>query len=393
MPDVRGNGRKEKLLVLAILGWLMIVSPRSAGAQDWVWTREVVDTFGVASSLSVDDTGSIHISYGGDVGLKYGYRPAGTKSRWFTLGLGGGVNYTNLKIDRQGNPHLCATYLSLPLRYAHYNGKIWDIQQIAPEDNMSVQAQCSVAIAPDGTPHLSWYRLDPEYKHLRYAALKDGAWQTRTVDFDEQTGKWNSMIIGPDGNPDITYDAFIKGLLKFAHWNGKEWNIKVVDQRGAHGQDYSLGMGSCLFFDSHNIAHISYYTDSELRYASQDGQTWKIETVDGIRPTGSWVDYRSSLMFDKDGAPHISYEDFGVLKHAYKYGDHWRVQVIAPSGAVRSRYSSMAVDAKANIIYIAYKDPVDGSLKVAVGNKVESSPSAVGEKKIIKNETVMDHRY
>ena len=166
-----------------------------------------------------------------------------------------------------------------------------------------------------------------------------------------------------------------------------------MDQRGAHGQDYSLGMGSCLFFDSHNIAHISYYTDSELRYASQDGQTWKIETVDGIRPTGSWVDYRSSLMFDKDGAPHISYEDFGVLKHAYKYGDHWRVQVIAPSGAVRSRYSSMAVDAKANIIYIAYKDPVDGSLKVAVGNKVESSPSAVGEKKIIKNETVMDHRY
>src|SRR6266404_4252800 len=83
----------------------------------------------------------------------------------------------------------------------------------------------------------------------------------------------------------------------------------------------------------------------------------------------------------------------GMPRRTVKYGDHWRVQVIAPSGAVRSRYSSMAVDAKANIIYIAYKDPVDGSLKVAVGNKVESSPSAVGEKKIIKNETVMDHRY
>jgi len=170
-------------------------------------------------------------------------------------------------------------------------------------------------------------------------------------------------------------------LLKFAHWDGKEWNIRVVDHRGAHGQDYSLGMGSCLFLDSHDIAHISYYSDSELRYASQDGQTWKVETVVGIRPTGSWVDYRSSLMFDKDGVPHISYEDSGVLKHAYKDGDHWRVQVIAPSGAVKSRYSSMAVDAKANIIYIAYKDPADGSLKVAVGTKVEPSQSPVDEKK------------
>jgi hypothetical protein len=139
-------------------------------------------------------------------------------------------------------------------------------------------------------------------------------------------------------------------------------------------------MGSCLFIDSHNIAHTSYYSDSQLRYASQDGQTWKVETVDEIRPTGGWVDYRSSLMFDKDGVPHISYEDFGVLKHAYKDGDHWRVQVIA-GGAPRSRFSSMAVDAKANIIYIAYKDPADGSLKVAVGNKVERSQSAGGEKK------------
>ena len=384
MSGVVRNGRKEKAFVLTNLVWLMLVSPGSASAQDWAWTREVVDTFGVASSLAVDAAGNVHISYGGDGGLKYGYRPADTKSRWFTVGLGGGVNYTNLRTDQQGNPHLCATYLSLPLRYAHYDGKTWAIQQIAPEDNMSVSAQCSVAVEPNGTPHLSWYRLppdDPEYKHLRYAALQDGVWLMRTVDFDTQTGKWNSMVIGPDGKPDITYDAFVKGLLKFAHWDGKEWNIRVVDHRGAHGLDYSLGMGNCLFLDSHDIAHISYYSDSELRYASQDGQTWMVETVDEIRPTGGWVDYRSSLMFDKDGVPHISYEDFGVLKHAYKDGDHWRVQVIAPSGATRSRFSSMAVDAKANIIYIAYKDPADGSLKVAVGHKVEPSQPAVDEKK------------
>jgi hypothetical protein len=162
---------KEKSLLLATLAYLVLGLPSPVRAQDWTWTKEVADTSGASMSLAADDLGNVHISYQGQGGLQYGYRPAGANSKWFTMSLGGGAAFTNLRLDKQGNPHICATYLSLPLRYAHYDGKTWDIQKIAPEDTMTVQAQCSVAIAADGTPHLTWYRIDVGYAHLRYATL------------------------------------------------------------------------------------------------------------------------------------------------------------------------------------------------------------------------------
>lgn len=378
MLDSLKRGFKPALLLSAVLLCLPTFSPFAAGTQDWVWTRETVDSSGEAMSLAADPAGNIHLSYGGQGGLRYGYRPAGLKSHWFTMALGGGVSYTNIKADLNGNPHLCATYLSLPLRYAHYDGKRWDIQPIAPEDTMSVQAQCSVAISKDGTPHVAWYRLPGGFgnNHIRYAVLKDGAWLMQTLDFDEQSGKWNWMVADQSGNPDVSYDAYVKGELKFAHWDGKDWNKQIVDHRGAHGADYSLGEGSSLALDAKGHGHISYYSDTELRYASQEGDTWKVETVEKIQPTGAFVDYRSTLLFDKDGVPHISYEDLGVVKHAFKIGDEWQVQVIAPRGATTSRYNSMAIDVASDLIYIAYVDPLDSSLKVAVGRRAPASEAA-----------------
>jgi hypothetical protein len=360
--------RQESAVFLFIVS-LFFLLPPSAHAQSWTWTKELVDTYGSAMSLASDDAGNVHLSYGGGSGLKYGYRPVGADSKWFTMTLGGGVAYTNLKLDKEGNPNICVTYLSLPLRYVHYDGKSWDTQHIAPEDTMGVQAQCSVVVASHGTPHLSWYRLGEGTNHIRYAVLKDGAWLMHTLDFDTQSGKWHWMTLDPDGNPDISYDAFVRGVLKFAHFDGKEWNIQQVDIRGAHGQDYSLGMGSSLMFDSQGKPHISYYSDTEMRHAWLDGQKWKVETVDRISPTGAFSDYRSTILLDKDGVQHISYEDGGIVKHAYKDGEQWRIQVIAPTGASKSRFNSMAIDTKQNIVYIAYQDALDHSLKVAVGHK------------------------
>jgi hypothetical protein len=184
------------------------------------------------------------------------------------------------------------------------------------------------------------------------------------------------MVVDSQGNPAITYDAYIKGLLKFAHWDGKNWTIRIVDSRGAHGSDYNLGMGNHLVLDGEGNAHISYYSGSEMRYARQEGQTWRVETVDRITPTGAFADFRSSIVLDKNGLPHISYEESGVLKHAYRDGEAWRIQVVAPNGKSSSRFNSMAIDPKQNVLYLAYQDPVDGSLQVAVGREVAPSQGA-----------------
>jgi hypothetical protein len=386
MHDIRRMFHKLQGFATAMVVWLTLLS-NSAAAQNWSWTKETIDTSGTATALAVDSGGNVHVSYNAG-GLKYGFRPAGRESHWFTMKLGGGVNYTGITTDSKNYAHICSTYLSLPLRYAHFNGKDWVIEEIAPEDNMSVQVQCSVAISPDGTPHLSWYRIPPNdlsYAHMRYAVLKDGVWQMRTLDFDMQTGKWESMVVDSQGNPAISYDAYIKGLLKLARWDGKDWIIRVVDYRGAHGSDYNLGMGSHVMLDAAGNAHISYYTTNEIRYARQEGQNWKIETVDRIVPTGTAADFRSFIVLDKDGRPHISYEDAGVLKHAYWDRQAWRIQVIAPTGQSSSRFNSMAVDPKENILYVAYQDPVDSSLQVVVGRELVPLQTATTKRDNGKN--------
>lgn len=379
MRSARQNWKLGAMASVAV-AFLLLLS-RSAAAQDWSWTKETVDTSGKSTSLATDSDGNVHISYGADgEGLKYGFRPAGRASRWFTLLLGGGVNYTDIKVDQRGNAQICVTYLSLPLRFWHFDGKEWGHPyEIAPDDKMGVEWSCSIGISNDGTRSASWYRIGPDNTaHMRYAVLIDGIWQMKTLDFAEQTGKFESMVVDSQGNPNISYDAFVNGELKFAHWDGKDWVIRIVDSRGRSGSDYNLGMGNHLALDSEGNAHISYYTTNLLRYAAQEGQGWKIQDVASVKPTGSAVDFRSSVVLDKDGRPHISYEDFGTLKHAYWDGQAWRIQIIAPRGRSASRFSSMAIDPKENILYIAFQDPVDGSLQVAVGRKVAHSLPAAG---------------
>jgi hypothetical protein len=86
------------------------------------------------------------------------------------------------------------------------------------------------------------------------------------------------------------------------------------------------------------------------------------------------------LLFDSDGFPHIAYEDHGALKHAYFDGKEWNIDVVAPTGITLSRFSSMGIDAKRNILYLAYQDPLDGSLRVAIGRKSKQPQTVAGTK-------------
>jgi hypothetical protein len=86
--------------------------------------------------LAADTAGNVHISYGANKGgLSYGFRPAGVNTKWYTMVLGGGVSFTNLKLDQRSNPRICSTYYTLPLRYAHLEDKGRD-EEVAPEDNI-----------------------------------------------------------------------------------------------------------------------------------------------------------------------------------------------------------------------------------------------------------------
>ena len=79
--------------------------------------------------------------------------------------------------DRGGNPHICVSFGVL-MYVALVNHK-WVTQQVDPGSG-TISYHCSIAVTPDGTPHVGWYHEflpgGAQYSHFRHAELENGAW-------------------------------------------------------------------------------------------------------------------------------------------------------------------------------------------------------------------------
>ena len=364
----------------ALLFFFFLVSGNTR-AQSWSWTYDLIDLPAKFPSLAVDSSSNLHISYADSTGaLKYGFRPAGS-AKWFFMVLDKqlGAFTTKLTLDSNNNPHVC--YTPGIIKYAHFEGKRWQTIQIA-KDSGEIGYTCSIVISKEGVPHLTWYQLSgptPNYLHIRYAVLKDNAWLVRTLDFDNETGKWNSMVLDAQSNPLLSYSAWYNGELRLAHWNGKQWEFSTVDSRTRSHGEFNIGEGNSLILDSGGKPHISFYSEKALKYAHLVGEDWKIETVDQFTWLGGWAHFRSSIVLDKQGHPHICYDDAGLLKHAYWDGKEWHIQVLARNGMESLRYATMAID-RDDTIYIAFRDPEDNTLKLATGRPTSGQEDTASKK-------------
>ena len=353
---------------------LCLLQPASLQAQAWNWHTEDVDPAGKFTSIVSDHEGNIHLSYSDGQAIKYAFRPAGKATKWFNMQIDGGDTYTSIAVDGQGRPRIC--YTARVLRYAEYDGTQWKAQTIAT-DNAPIYFSCAIAISPDGSPHISWYREknadNTPYAHIKFTELQNGAWVIRTLDFDMQTGKFESMTIDKNGDPVVSFDAYVKGLMKIARKVSGEWKVETVDFRGRTNNVYDVGMGNSVAIDKDGKPVISYEDGETIKFAHLVGDAWKVETVDAFHPLGGWVGYRTSVAIDKDNHPHIAYDAGGPLKHAYWDGQKWRIEILSRGGMISTRYCSMTID-KDDTIYISYTEPDDGSLRVAVGERKTASP-------------------
>ncbi|MEZ4638722.1 MAG: hypothetical protein R2873_27560 [Caldilineaceae bacterium] len=93
--------------------------------------------------------------------------------------------------------------------------------------------------------------------------------------------RYNSLAeIG--GQPAISYRDGGRLHLKYARYDGANWQIEVVDAAGNVGLHTSLA-------EIRGQPAISYYdaTNGNLKYARYDGASWQIEAVDTVR--GMWA--------------------------------------------------------------------------------------------------------
>jgi hypothetical protein len=367
-------------LAVAVLG-LSFASTSGAQGQTWSWQTELIDSLGKFPAIIADRQGNIHVSYIHEgKGVMYAFRSAGAP-KWYTMlidaGGGPGNETTGIALDSAGNPQICFT--PGPLKYSSFDGHEWKTESIGANTSL-LEYSCSIAIASNGTPHVIWYQTHnadgSTFNHIRHAVKQDGVWLARTIDFDFETGKWNSLALDGTGSPRLSYSSLAGGELRFAALESNRWDISVIDSRNFKDNgSFNRGLGSSLILDKQGSPIISYYNDSLLKIARKREGRWINEIVDHTAPSNAWSAYRSTLMVDGQGLLHICYEDSGAIKHAVWDGTSWRVQLVTVGGN-QPRWPSMAIDASGTV-YIVYRDPVDNSLKVAVGHSGGSDPKAV----------------
>jgi len=199
----------------------------------------------------------------------------------------------------------------------------------------------------------------------------DPGWEFETLDSaaNVRAGMSSSIALDSSGNPHISYTyvntTFNRGDLKYASYNGTDWNTETV----VASDDSYLIYSTSLALDSSNQPHISFYendqvnTEGSFKYASYNGTDWQIQTIESGVGTGG-PEYVSSIAIDGFDNPHISFSHLQttptitrIIKYASYNGTSWNTEIVASNC---STSNSLALDSN-DVPHISYNGETSGS--------------------------------
>lgn len=302
--------------------------------DDGQWHIETVtyvEKYGAGVSLAMDDGDNPHISYnyydravpGGY--LMYGWRDGGG---WHfdtvSTELSFGDWYTSLALDANNAPHIayCVDYGSEfkdMLKYATKDGSGWQTLIVVYVEGENFE-QPSIALDGDGHPHISY--ADTTNFDLKYASWNGAEWQTQTLDSSGNVGWHSSLVFGKDGYPRISYYDGTNNKLMYLSRDGEGWHFFVVGD----ADDYR--MVTALDLDQLGLPRIAYMDDrgNTLKHASWTGTAWQVTVID----QATYLGVNPSLALDSRGLPRISYLDrtTSTLKYAFRDSRGWHAEVV-----------------------------------------------------------------
>jgi hypothetical protein len=440
--NVNGHKTLRIAVILAIVAVTLLVSGASAASEFAPWSVQTVANAGDVgqySALAISATGNPSISFYdktyGDLkyatwngtqwvittvdaskrdggwwwgwGNRWGQDPVYVKCYHGTERVG---EHSSLALDSSGRPRISYYDKSRgDLKYASWDGAQWIITTVDSPGNVGEYS--SLALDSSGKPRISYY--DSTHGDLKYASWDGSRWIITTVDYSKRdshgrsfwdwdndgdydkgyqnyyhgtgkVGEFSSLALDSSGKPRISYYDESNRDLKYASWNGNQWEITTVDgtnykkgtQKGCnwdddrHGFQYNtikVGEYTSLALNTTGYPSISYYdeTNRDLKYASWDGSRWVISTVDRAGSVGEY----SSLELDSSGSPRISYYDDSsdVLKFASwsRTLAKWNIETVDNSKKVGT-FTSLALDAS-GIPRISYYDQQNHDLKYTSG--------------------------
>lgn len=247
--------------------------------------------------------------------------------------------------------------LNLPFpRPSSTRSREWAVERADALPTFSDMGDRSLALDDVGQPHIA-YGGD-----LLYHAWYDGAlWHTETVDDSTLVGRYTSLALDTNGWPRISYyvegPPFWEGQVRFAQFNGADWEIETIDSGGWQGNSLAL--------DSADRPHLAYFdrTSMELRYARRGTGAWITETV-----SHGAVTWYVSLAMDSEDRPHIAYFDFDNSRIAYAHhnGTAWITDTVS-SNVGGQGYTSLALGPD-DLPHISYFDTTGPGLIYAYQN-------------------------
>jgi hypothetical protein len=249
-------------------------------------------------------------------------RPPASVLRRIVVGRGGRLRskgivdsnnagwWSSIAIDSVGHLHISylglveTTTTSYKLRYAFFDGAIWNLQEL--EDG-----GCSTSIAVDANdlPHISHVGGTNCSGDLRYLRFDGALWHAESTG---QSGLYfgrTSLGLANDGSANVAFINPSRNVMR-ANNVGGTW---IADQVAVQGHEPSLAI------DPSGGLHVIFTNGADLDYASLNGSSWSSEVV-FLNANGG------SLAFDASGTPKVSFTNNipGRLMYATRDASSWR---------------------------------------------------------------------
>jgi hypothetical protein len=372
--SMRPMSKNLRVLAKSLALWATLGLPvgLSAGSE---WKVETVDQSGPGryTSMKIDPKGNVHVAYIPEVEghpLKYAYWDHAL-DRWFSMTVAQNASFCTLVLDSKQRPHISyadhGRGKGAKLRYIYWEGGAdWKKQAVSPSNDAAVGYYTSIVLDAHDTASFSYYDYEGPagigfLLRLRSVFWNGKYWEVHMVDRQPGSGKFNSMAIDSKGHPHIAY-ANVKSefmSLRYAKWDGDTWKSEVLE-----GMKEPTGMWSvALILDNKDNPHIAYTDVSHrlVKYAARKNGQWQLEVVDTIRKE-AYPD-RNGIALDSQGNPYISYYDAGegTLKIATRKNGKWYGEILARDYAGFT--SSLQIHD--GTLWVAFADDGGGALKVA----------------------------
>lgn len=190
--------------------------------------------FSERSALALDSDDSPHLLFSiTDGTLHYAF----LDGTWQAVPIGDsdvGRQFTHfgIAIDSSGNAHVAwFDSTTLSLRYGAYNGTDFDIEEVDPPATDDQNGEFArIAIAGDGTIHISYLAIVSDTPVLRHASGSAGSWTVEDVP-GEGKGVHGTMLFDSSGNPVIVSTGLVSSRADGLYANvydGSSWTETML---------------------------------------------------------------------------------------------------------------------------------------------------------------------